>query len=676
MLLYELLTGTTPFDKDRIRQASYDEMRRIIREEEPPKPSTRISTVGQAATTVSTNRKSDPKQLSRLFRGELDWIVMKTLEKDRNRRYETANSLAADVERYLHDEPVQACPPSPWYRVRKFASRHRLALAAAATVFAAVLVAVGGLAGSIGWIARDRAAREAALDSEVNHILEEAGAVIGASKWDDASAAVERAKKLLTAAGRREFPSQLQELNHDVTMAVRLEEICSHPKREDFSNRQEQDAEYAQAFQDYGIDLVVLSPADAAERIRARSIRIELAQALDIWSGVRRKAGTKGEPNWKHLLEVAKAADPDSSRNLMRDALQRRDRQALENLVASRDILKWPPGTLHLLAIGLDHAGSPEKAIALLRRAQRQHPDNMWINDELGWLCLTALRPPEYDDVVRFYTAFLALRPHNRYIMYLVGYALTQKGRFAEAADVYSKAIELNPNSAQGYSRRGSFHAELQQWDKAADDFAIATKLEPDEHWYWYQYAPLFLQLGNLDEYRRCCRAMIRRFGRTASPLIAHRVAWDCLLTPDAVGDLKPALRLAEHAVGQDPNSAWHLLILGAGYYRAGRLEPAVERLEQALKASERARPLNLPYFLASRWLFLALTYHGMGQSQQADHCLEQAIQGMDRDLPKPEKGALGEHWSDWIKCQIVRREAEAQLKGNTNREKRTTKGY
>jgi hypothetical protein len=101
-----------------------------------------------------------------------------------------------------------------------------------------------------------------------------------------------------------------------------------------------------------------------------------------------------------------------------------------------------------------------------------------------------------------------------------------------------------------------------------------------------------------------------------------------------------------------------------------------VERLEQALKASERARPLNLPYFLASRWLFLALTYHGMGQSQQADHCLEQAIHGMDRDLPKPEKGALGEHWSDWIKCQIVRREAEAQLKGNTNREKRTTKGY
>jgi eukaryotic-like serine/threonine-protein kinase len=119
VLLYELLTGTTPFDKERLKEIGYDELRRIIREEEPPRPSTRISTLGQAATTVSTNRKSDPKQLSRLFRGELDWIVMKALEKDRNRRYQTASAFAADVQRYLNDETVEACPPSAWYRCRK-----------------------------------------------------------------------------------------------------------------------------------------------------------------------------------------------------------------------------------------------------------------------------------------------------------------------------------------------------------------------------------------------------------------------------------------------------------------------------------------------------------------------------------------------------------------------------
>src|SRR5262249_25663333 len=127
VLLYELLTGTTPFDKERLRAAGYDEMRRIIREEEPPRPSTRISTLGQAATTGSTHRQGDPWQLSRMLRGELDWIVMKALEKDRNRRYETASALAADVQRYLHDEPVQACPPSAWYRFRKFVRRNKAA---------------------------------------------------------------------------------------------------------------------------------------------------------------------------------------------------------------------------------------------------------------------------------------------------------------------------------------------------------------------------------------------------------------------------------------------------------------------------------------------------------------------------------------------------------------------
>jgi WD40 repeat protein/serine/threonine protein kinase len=149
VLLYELLTGTTPFDKGRFKDADYDEMRRIIREEEPPKPSTRISTVGQATTTASTQRKSDPKRLSQLCRGELDWIVMKALEKDRNRRYETASALAADVQRYLHDEPVQACPPSAWYRFRKFARRNKTVLATGAALVAAVLVTVGSLSSAV-----------------------------------------------------------------------------------------------------------------------------------------------------------------------------------------------------------------------------------------------------------------------------------------------------------------------------------------------------------------------------------------------------------------------------------------------------------------------------------------------------------------------------------------------
>jgi serine/threonine protein kinase/tetratricopeptide (TPR) repeat protein len=144
VLLYELMTGTTPFDKERLRTVGLDEIRRIIREEEPPKPSTRISTLGQASTTHSTLRKSDPKKLSQIMRGELDWIVMKALEKDRNRRYETVSAFAADVQRYLHDEPVQACPPSVWYRLRKFARRNKGPVLASSLVFLALFAAVIG----------------------------------------------------------------------------------------------------------------------------------------------------------------------------------------------------------------------------------------------------------------------------------------------------------------------------------------------------------------------------------------------------------------------------------------------------------------------------------------------------------------------------------------------------
>jgi tetratricopeptide (TPR) repeat protein len=129
-----------------LKEASYDEIRRIIREEQPAKPSTRISTLGQAATTISANRKSEPGRLSQLFRGELDWIVIKALEKDRNRRYDTASSFAADVQRYLHDEPVQACPPSAMYRFGKFAQRNRAALTTIAAIALAVLLGVIGLA--------------------------------------------------------------------------------------------------------------------------------------------------------------------------------------------------------------------------------------------------------------------------------------------------------------------------------------------------------------------------------------------------------------------------------------------------------------------------------------------------------------------------------------------------
>jgi len=131
VLLYELLTGTTPFDRKRLKQAAWMESLRMIREEDPPKPSTRLSTI-EELPAIAAKRGIEPSRLSGLVRGELDWIVMKSLEKDRGRRYATANGLAQDIENYLADAPVAACPPSLSYRVSKFARRHKVALAAAA----------------------------------------------------------------------------------------------------------------------------------------------------------------------------------------------------------------------------------------------------------------------------------------------------------------------------------------------------------------------------------------------------------------------------------------------------------------------------------------------------------------------------------------------------------------
>jgi len=160
VLLYELLTGSTPFEKKRFRETAYDEMLRIIREEEPPRPSVRVSTLRAQATAVTIRRRTEPHPFSQLFRGELDWIVMKALEKDRNRRYETAGALAEDVQRYLHDEAVQAFPPSVGYRLRKLVRRNKGSVLAASLV---VLALIGGLAGTTWGMFRAEAARRDAV---------------------------------------------------------------------------------------------------------------------------------------------------------------------------------------------------------------------------------------------------------------------------------------------------------------------------------------------------------------------------------------------------------------------------------------------------------------------------------------------------------------------------------
>ena len=224
VLLYELLTGSTPLERATLREAGYAEILRRIKEEEPPKPSTRLSDSTERLPSISAQRHTEPARLTKLLRGELDWIVMKALEKDRTRRYESANGFARDIERYLAGDPVEAGPPSASYKLRKLARKHRAVLAtvgafAALLLFAAAISSYLAIRASRAeTMARQEAAaaerarraetqqREAAEDQRNRAVAAEQAAMLGEAKAKkseaEAKAVLEFFQKKVLAAAR------------------------------------------------------------------------------------------------------------------------------------------------------------------------------------------------------------------------------------------------------------------------------------------------------------------------------------------------------------------------------------------------------------------------------------------------------------------------------------------
>jgi serine/threonine protein kinase len=281
VLLYELLTGTTPFEKTRLVEAAYDEVRRIIREEEPPKPSTRLSTMGEQLPALAAHRRTDPRKLGQLMRGELDWIVMKAIEKDRTRRYDTPNELGHDVARYLADEAVHACPPSAAYKARKFIRKHKGKLAMTGALAVSLLIATA----AVGWGLRDRQTRGLLVEQAVTHALDEAERLQSQGKLPDALAAAERAEAALSGGpARRELATRVGSMLDDLKLVQKLEEIRGRAGDARWGGTDDvrTSKAYTAAFREAGIDVDALSVQEAAKRIRARSrIAVSLAAALD-----------------------------------------------------------------------------------------------------------------------------------------------------------------------------------------------------------------------------------------------------------------------------------------------------------------------------------------------------------------------------------------------------------
>jgi eukaryotic-like serine/threonine-protein kinase len=196
VLLYELLTGSPPFTAKQLRSAAFTEMLRIIREVEPSKPSTKLSSSAELPG-IAAKRQLEPKKLTKLLQGELDWIVMKCLEKERGRRYETANAVSLDLQRYLADEPVLAGPPSRAYRLRKFLHRHRGPVLAAAVL---LLALVAGITGTTLGLLRVNEARQAEADQRRQ--AEQAGAAERQAKLEAQAAAVAETKANAVAQQR------------------------------------------------------------------------------------------------------------------------------------------------------------------------------------------------------------------------------------------------------------------------------------------------------------------------------------------------------------------------------------------------------------------------------------------------------------------------------------------
>jgi tetratricopeptide (TPR) repeat protein/serine/threonine protein kinase len=638
VLLYELLTGTTPFEGRQLGEAAFEEVRRVIRDVEPPTPSARISTLGERAGPIAERRRTDPRRHCHEVRGDLDWIAMRALEKDRSRRYETASAFAADIERYLKDEPVEACPPSRAYRLRKLIRRNRRSIAVAACLVAAFLV----LAGSIGWIARDRASRRIVLEREVTDAIEETASSYRRGRMTDAMASAKRAEGLLSnGIGSADLSRQVRRWRADLDTVVRLEEIRSDLVREkdgalDWTSA---DDAYEALLEGHGLGSETLEADRAAERIRTSPIREDLLAGIDHWVLARYHTQRPGR---ERLLDIARRADADPWRNRLRESLVAPDRETLLALARDESLLSQPPADIQLLGRALREMDQIPASVEALRRAQAERPADFWINVNLG-VYLEDSDPPR---AIAFYRAALAVRPTS-FAAYLgLGNSLVAKGDFEEAIAAYRRAIvlhpaeaklrlnlgvalgkigrdeeeiveirrglELWPESMEGHFNLAQILAKQGKRDEAIPEYRRVLELRPSVYRAHEQLGNLFRDQGKIDEAIAEWRKAIQiRPDRADAHIGITEALWQ-------KGDLDGACAESQKAVEADPQNAKAHYNLGVALAGKGRLDEAMASYSKAIELNPKD---------ASALANLATLLHHQGKTDEGVGVLQKAVE-------------------------------------------------
>jgi tetratricopeptide (TPR) repeat protein len=595
VLLYELLTGSTPFEQKQLREAAFDEMLRIIREEEPPKPSTRLST-SDTLPSIATNRHTEPQRLSKEVSGELDWIVMKALEKDRNRRYEMASAFAADIERHLRDEPVQAGPPSAAYRFRKFARRNKAALTTAALL--CIVLVLGTLISTWQAVRAMRANRTAAAEAQkakteasiaqaVNgflnqDLLEQAdSAWVPYDRYREPTAelklrtVLDRAadrldgrfadQPLVEAALRHTIGYTYGNLGNNNLSALHLQRAVDLRKAHlGESHPDTLESMMQLAWEKYDPDYMT-QVLKARRRVLGKDHRDTLRTMFALAMVTRGKAIQTQDKTY-----VTRAVE------LFRETLEAQRRVLGEDDSLTAATMHCLAHTLVMNAGEVDIQPADDREIEFLYRQALQAErklgrDAMWITFDitvrLGEFLNSRHRYEEAEALLQDALKRLESMPGARPEI-LAGVAgqleavyrdwgkperAAELNRqrsadkpnidFVNAADLFSQAIKLQPDRWEARNGRAFAYFHLHQWDNAVADFSKAIELAPQVHTNWLHRGHSYLQLAQWDKAAADFTKLIEGWPHDADGWFFRGCAYAQLNQPEqAISDLRQAI--------------------------------------------------------------------------------------------------------------------------------------